>query len=499
MALKKTHMTDATIKQLIAEGVADALANYEANRDNGNGDDSHNSRSGRRNIVPTTHECTYSHFLKCQPLTLRVRKESTVGHDAAYKMTWKTLMKMMTDKRMFPEESDQVEKYVGGLPDVIQGSVTASKPKTIREAIEIANDSMDQKIRTFAKRQAANKRKLDDNTRNNQTQQQPFKRQNVVRAYTVRPESPGAIQKVVTCYECGVQGHYKNDCPKLKNKNHGNQARSFEAHGKAYVLGGGETNTDSNVVTSTFLLNNRYASVLFDIDADRSFVSTAFSSLIDIIPTTLDNSYDVELANGRITCVNTIIQGCTLNLLNHPFNINLGPVELGSFEVIIGVPLTRKLKFQIDLIPSAAPVARAPYRLAPFEMKELVECLLEDRPETGLSSSESPRRSLVGYYQRFIKGFLKIAKSMTKLTQKGVMFDWGDKEEGAFQLLKQKLCSAPILALPDGTKDFIVYCNALHKGLGDALMLREKGIAYTSREMKIHEKNYTLMIWNSDQ
>nr|GEV55401.1 hypothetical protein [Tanacetum cinerariifolium] len=211
-------------------------------------------------------------------------------------------------------------------------------------------------------------------------------------------EIPRVIQKVVTCYKCGIQGYYKKDCLKLKNKNHGNQAGNGEAHARAYALGGNKPNPNSNVVT--------------------------------------DDSYDVELANGRITGVNTTIWGCTLNLLNHPFNINLMPVELGSFDAIIGmdwlsfyhtvtvcdekivrvpfgnetliihgdgsnhgsesrlsiisctktqkgeatsgctscsrflrvlpedlpgVPSTRQVEFQIDLIPGAAPVARAPY------------------------------------------------------------------------------------------------------------------------------------------
>ncbi|GJY16249.1 putative reverse transcriptase domain-containing protein [Tanacetum coccineum] len=80
---------------------------------------------------------------------------------------------------------------------------------------------------------------------------------------------------------------------------------------------------------------------------------------------------------------------------------------------------------------------------------------------------------------------------MTKLTQKGIKFDWGEKEENAFQLIKQKLCSAPILALPEGSEDFVVYCDASHKGLGAVLMQREKVIAYASRQLKVHEKNYT--------
>ncbi|GJV76361.1 putative reverse transcriptase domain-containing protein [Tanacetum coccineum] len=98
---------------------------------------------------------------------------------------------------------------------------------------------------------------------------------------------------------------------------------------------------------------------------------------------------------------------------------------------------------------------------------------------------------LAGYNQRFIEGFSKITKSMTKLTQKGIKFDWGEKEENAFQLIKQKLCSAPILALPKGSEDFVVYCDASHKGLGVVLMQRENVIVYASRQLKIHKKNYT--------
>ncbi|GKD86161.1 hypothetical protein Tco_1357315 [Tanacetum coccineum] len=134
----------------------------------------------------------------------------------------------------------------------------------------------------------------------------------------------------------------------------------------------------------TFLLNNHYASILFYTGADRIFVSTTFSSQIDITPTALDHYYDVELDDERIIRLNTILRGCTLNILNHPFNIDLMPVELGSFDIIIvqdfpdvfpedlpGLPLTRQVEFQIDLILGVAPVARAPYRLAPSEMKEL--------------------------------------------------------------------------------------------------------------------------------
>ncbi|GKB84714.1 putative reverse transcriptase domain-containing protein [Tanacetum coccineum] len=381
----------------------------------------------------------------------------------------------------------------------------------------------------------------------------------------------GANLKGTGCYECGAQGHFKRECPKLKNKNRGNQGGNGNAPAKVYVVGNVGTNPDSNVITSTFLLNNRYASILFDTGVDMSFVSTTFSSLIDITPTTLDHYYDVELADGKINRTNAIIRGCTLNFLNHSFNIDLMPVELGSFDVIIGMdwlakyhavivcdeklvripwgnetlivhiflahdttketedkseekrledvpivrdfpevfpndlpslPSTRQVEFQIDLIPGVAPVARAPYRLAPSKMKELSEQLQELSDKGFIRPSSSPWGAPVLFVKkkdgsfrmcidyRFIKDWAS-AKPMTKLTHKKVAFEWGDKQEVAFQTLKNKLCSAPILAIPQGAKNFIFYCDASHKGLGVVLMQNEKVIAYASRQLKIHEKNYT--------
>nr|GFC43270.1 hypothetical protein [Tanacetum cinerariifolium] len=128
----------------------------------------------------------------------------------------------------------------------------------------------------------------------------------------------GAGQKA-TCFECGAHGHFKRECPKLMNNNYGNQGENGNAPAKVYGVGNSGTNPDSNIITGTFLLNNQYASIIFDTGADRSFMSTAFGSQIDITPTTLDHYYDVELADGRIIGLNTIIQGCTLNFLNHPF------------------------------------------------------------------------------------------------------------------------------------------------------------------------------------
>nr|GFC50047.1 putative reverse transcriptase domain-containing protein [Tanacetum cinerariifolium] len=109
---------------------------------------------------------------------------------------------------------------------------------------------------------------------------------------------------------------------------------------------------------------------------------------------------------------------------------------------------------------------------------------------------ESPTKirsflGLAGYYRRFIENFSKIAEPLTQLTQKNKAYVWGDKQEEAFCILKEKLCNAPVLALPDGPNDFMVYCDALNQGFGCVLMQRGKVIAYASRQLKIHEKNYT--------
>nr|GFD30359.1 reverse transcriptase domain-containing protein [Tanacetum cinerariifolium] len=136
----------------------------------------------------------------------------------------------------------------------------------------------------------------------------------------------------------------KRDCSKLKSKDGGNG----NAQGWVYAVGNAKRNgnaagnPDSNIIMVIFLLNNRYASKFFYTGADRSFVSTAFSSLIDIILTPLDNHYDVELADGKIVGINTIIRGCTLNFLNHPLTIDLMPIELGSFDAIIGMDWLRR-------------------------------------------------------------------------------------------------------------------------------------------------------------
>nr|GEU72996.1 hypothetical protein [Tanacetum cinerariifolium] len=262
----------------------------------------------------------------------------TIGTDSAYTLSWRELKKLLIEvfqeltmmcTKMVLEEEDRVKRFIKGLPNNIQGCVMATELTRLQDVVRIANNMMDKKLKGYAVRNVENKRRLDANRRDDHGQQPPFRRQhtrgqNVARDYTavyrecsnckrVRHKTrdcrsaiaattqgtPRPNQRVNTCFECRAPGHYRKDCPKIKNQNRKNKARIPEARGKAYVLGGGDANPGSNTVTGTFLPNDHHAYMLFDSGANRSFVSNTFSMLLDITPSTLDVSYAVELADER--------------------------------------------------------------------------------------------------------------------------------------------------------------------------------------------------------
>ncbi|GJS64755.1 reverse transcriptase domain-containing protein [Tanacetum coccineum] len=320
------------------------------NRGSGNGGNGNGNGNGGGNGYNfggfvSAQECTYQYFLKCQPLSFN-GTEGVVGLTRWFEKM-ETIFHISNclekyEVKMVPNEEDKVERFVGGLPDNIQGNVIAAEPTKLQEAIRIANNLMDQKLKGYA-RSAENKRRCGNCKRVG----------HITRDCTakVTPNTQRALvgnQPGIVCYECGRPGHFRKDYPKLRNQNRGNktgnkngnktrnQTGSNEATAKAYVIGGG-ANLDSNVVTGTFLLNNCYASMLFDSGANRSFVSFTFSALLDVEPSTLDTSYAIELADGRILETIVILRGCTLGLLGHLFDIDLIPIELGSFYVIIGM------------------------------------------------------------------------------------------------------------------------------------------------------------------
>ncbi|GJW37656.1 putative reverse transcriptase domain-containing protein [Tanacetum coccineum] len=226
-----------------------------------------------------------------------------------------------------------MEVFIGGLPRIIEGNVTASKPQTLEEAITI-------------------------------TQRE--------------------------------KGHYANQYRNTTNNN---------AQGRAYMLRDRNSHQDLNVVTGMFLLNQHLGRVLFDTRADKSFISISLSSMLNIPPITIDTFYNIEMTDGNLVSTNTVIQGCTLTLLNQPFEINLMPIKLGSFDVVIGMDWLSKyhariicdekvvhipIKDETLIIRGVAPVGHAPYRLAPSEMQELSGRLQELADRGFIRTSTSP-------------------------------------------------------------------------------------------------------------
>ncbi|GJS79083.1 putative reverse transcriptase domain-containing protein [Tanacetum coccineum] len=346
------------------------------------------------------------------------------------------LKKKMTDKycplvRVCPST-------ISGLPENILWECQTARPKTLDETIELANELMDQKLRTYAERQSDNKRKADDISRNNQ---QPFKKQNVAKAYNL-----GTAEKKT--YEGNApKSHWQKPMPLIievaKGQPNPQGEWLFECGNPGHFKAEGKWKSLWGTLTQTS---------------------------------------------------------------------------------VHGLPPIRPVEFQIDLIPGAAPVARAPYRLAPSEMKEFdnykafdkdiiktldpvsIEDSFEIRKNTSLSErvKNIPRtafrnsvRSLIreyefqvmpfwtdertcglaGYYRNFQRGIFRrsLLSNDKAYNRQELSSNCGETEEDAFQFDKsKKLCSAPILALPEGSEDFVVYCDASHKGLGAVLMQREK-------------------------
>nr|GEX31371.1 putative reverse transcriptase domain-containing protein [Tanacetum cinerariifolium] len=339
---------------------------------------------------------------------------------ATYTQRFQKLTMMCT--KMVPEEKDRVEKIIGGLPDNIQGNVIAAEPTRLQDAVRITNNLMDKRGQNVAKAYTGgnNKKRDYEGSLHYYNRCKLHKEgQCTIRCHNYRrirhlardyrsvmaittQGTPGPNQEVVTCFECGAQGHYWKNCPKVKNQNCGNKVRVPDVRGKAYVLGGCDANPGSNTVTG------------------------------------------------------------------HPFNINLMPIDLGSFDVIIGMDWLAKNHAE-ELY---AKFSKCDFWLSKVQFLEHVidgEGIHVDPAKIeSIKDWESPKTpteirqfiGLAGYCRRFIEGFSKIAKPMTKLTQKR-------------------------------SENFVVYTDASHKGLGVLLMQKEKVIAYASRQLKIHKKNYT--------
>nr|GEU61708.1 hypothetical protein [Tanacetum cinerariifolium] len=488
-----------------------------------------------------------------------------------------------------PNEKKKVELYIKGLPEIIK-----AKNERIAEGLKRQWENNNQGNNNNNNNNNSHNR--GNYQKNNHHNQNNNRRQNNARALTTAQNARANQSRVAPrCNRCG-RCHF-NQCPskcenygRIGHKDKDCQSRNVASGAavqpdivcQAYVIRDAEHNQGPNVVTGTFLLNNRYATMLFDSGADKIFVDIKFSHLIDIKPVKLNSSYEVELADGKVVSTNSILRGCTLNLLDHLFDIHLMPIELGTFDVIVGmdwlverdalivcgrkevhVPYRNKtlvvksdsgvsrLKVIscIKLIPGVTPVVRAPYRLAPSELKELSDQLKELSEKGFIRPSSSPWGAPVLFLKKkdgsfhmcidyrelnkltvkyryplpriddlfdqlkcssvYSKIVLRSSYHQTRIREEDILittfrtryghfkfhvmpfeltnvsaYEWGMEEEEAFQTLNQKLCFAPILALPEGTDNFVVYCDASLKGYGVVLMQREKTKAIKEENVK---------------
>ncbi|GKE64762.1 reverse transcriptase domain-containing protein, partial [Tanacetum coccineum] len=363
MAPKRTStsatpaMTQAAIRKLVIDSVVAALEIQAATM--ANADDTNRNTGPRETLVARKY--SYKEFMSCQSFNFKEEALSwwnsftqPIGIEEAYKITWSEFKKLLIKKycprteelavlcpTMVPNSEKLMEVFIGGLPRSIEGNITASKPQTLEEAITITKRLIDQNrrqetFRAYAVTPTENSRYTGSLTlfkkcTLHHTGPCTVKCQTCNKAgHLTRncknkgPATGSNLQLIsITCHAYGEKGHYINQCLKANNN----------AHGRAYLLRDKNAHQDPNVVMGTFLLNQHLARVLFDSGAVKSFVSISLASMLNIPPITLNTTYDIEIADGNLVGTNTVIQGCTLIFLNQPFEIDLMPIKLDSFDV----------------------------------------------------------------------------------------------------------------------------------------------------------------------
>nr|GEV09568.1 hypothetical protein [Tanacetum cinerariifolium] len=559
------RMTQDAINELIVKRVEEALQAYDAaknpgtktelkneqqddnvkvngNNGNGNGNGNGNLSVNNEGVIP-----------RFQELTLLCTK-------------------------MVQEEEDQVKKYIGGLLDNIQGNVIVVEPIRLQDAIRLVNNLMDQKLKGYSIKNAENKRRVSSSSSNCISSCLSFIVPILIffLISLVMGSQPGTFASIMSLpstliasntrliynwsplngsgnYSLTISSHVTN--PLAVTTLH--RTLPFVVHSALVAVWQSPNISFSfNIVSSH--IDSCYILSISILPLKRSFVSTTFSALLDVIPSTLDVSYAAELADGRISETSVILRGFMLGLLGHPFNIDLMPVELSSFNVIIGMYWLAKYHV---MIVCEEKIVRIPYgdevliiegdrcnsrRSRVYSKIDLrsgyhqLRVREEDIPKTafktryghykfqimpfGMTNASAVFMDLMNrmcksYLDKFVIVFINDIliysknkkeheghlKLILRLLQKEELFAKFSKCE--FWLSKVQFLGhvidgegihvdpakidAPILALPEGSDNFVVYCDASHKGLGTVPMQREKVIAYASRQLKVHKKNYT--------
>ncbi|GKB49217.1 putative reverse transcriptase domain-containing protein [Tanacetum coccineum] len=491
-------------------------------------------------------------ILQGPALTWWNSKIATMGLETVNQMPWTEMKQLMTAEFCPIEEIQRMEHELWNL----KGEVTSSRPTNLNEAVHMTHKLMEQKSQARDERILEGKKRKWENFQSGNSSGNaramttaPTKKKvssgslPVCERCFTRHDGPCMIkyhkcgkvghksryckkksvatganaQPVWTCYDCGEQGHTRNICLKEVKKE-----ETREVRGRAYAIKDAEPQ-GPNVVTGMFLLNNRYASVLFDSGFDRIFMDTRFSSMLNIEPVKIGASYEVELADGR---VHDAVIVCGNKFVRIPYGNKMLIVEsdkgVSRLKVISCIKARKYVERGCHLFLAhvtekklkekrldnswAATVARAPYRLAPSEMRELSVQLQELLEKGFIRPSSSPWEAPVlfmkkkdGSFRTYLIQFIGHV-----IDHNGVHVDpakikaiknWDASttpmEVRQFLGLAGYYRSALILALPEGTKDFVVYCDASLKGYGAVLMHIEKVIAYASRQLKVHEENYT--------
>ncbi|GJT43019.1 putative reverse transcriptase domain-containing protein [Tanacetum coccineum] len=396
------------------------------------------------------------------------------GH-AAYTDRFHKLARLVP--HLVTPEGKKIERYVYGLALQIRGMVAATEPKTIRKVVQSAGTLIDEALRNGSIKKNPEKRGNVGEPSKNRNGREDNKRTRIGNAFAstakpVRGGYTGTAPKCIaygyhhspetpcrSCFNCNRPGHFARDCKVSPRNGYGNQGN--QSRGRAFMMGAEEARQDPNIVTSMFTLNDHYATTLFDSSVDYSFVSTTFLPLLDIEPSDLGFSYEIEIASEQLVEIDKVIRGCKLEIEGHKFDINLIPFRSRSFDVIIGMdwlsdhkvkiichekvvriplldgkvlrvleekpkekmrqlmsvkakekeqeeivvvrdfpevflddlsglPLIREIKFWIELISGATPVAKSQYRLAPSELEELSGQLRKLQDKIFIRPSSSP-------------------------------------------------------------------------------------------------------------
>nr|GEW04866.1 putative reverse transcriptase domain-containing protein [Tanacetum cinerariifolium] len=484
------NSTDAAIRKLVADSVAAALETQTATM----AEADNPIRNTRPREIPVAKKGTTKNSSAVNLTTSMVRKE-LLDLSAAYAqpirieqaniITWTELKRLLSNKYCPRTEIKKMEDEFYNLN--VKGNDLKTYVRRFQELVVLCPNMNIRNNRTNDFRQQQNRRletfksnAATPTENHGYTGNHPLcqictlhhigpctircrvcnKVGHLTKNYKNKGPATGSNLQLVSviCHACGEKEHYQSQCSKT----------NINANGRTYMLRDKNAHQDSNVVTSTFLLNHCPARTLFNSGADRSCLSISFASMLNIPSITLDTTYNIEMAKGNLISTNTIIQGCTLTLLNKPFEINLMPIKLGSFDVVIGMYWLSKYHAKIICDEK---VIHIPIK----------DETLTIRAQVMEKKSDKKRLENIPVVREFPDVFPEELPGLPP----------GEDQEMAFQILKQKLCEAPILALPEGNDDFVIYCDALIQGLGAVLMQREKVITYASRQLKPHEENYT--------